>query len=173
MAIGDDEVTTCNSQLNSDDESDDDVNSFIKRLHDSLKEFYTRNKELKQTINFLIQNNANLFRQNKNLKDKNDNLKRLETDLHVEIDRKIKFCEMLKKEQGDLKRRIDNLNELFQHKKQSCFQKNEPKPYRGGIHEKKLNSSSYKFTIYKRRQVRFVKSIHTSNSLTMCNFVVK
>ena len=79
MAIGDDEVTTCNSQLNSDDESDEDVNSFIERLHDSLKESCARNKQLKQKINFLIQDNTNLFRQNKNLKDENDHLKKNET----------------------------------------------------------------------------------------------
>ena len=65
MAIGDDEVTTCNSQLDSDDETDADVNFFIKKLHDSLKESYATNKALKQKINFLIQNNANLFRQKK------------------------------------------------------------------------------------------------------------
>ena len=61
MTIGNDEVTTCNSQLNSDNESDDDIESFIERLHDSLKESYTRNKELKQKISFLLQNNVNLF----------------------------------------------------------------------------------------------------------------
>ena len=110
IAISDDEVTTYNTQLNSDDGSDDDVdvNSFIERLHDSLKEFYARNKELK--LHFLIQNNANLFRQYKNLKDENDNLQRVATDLHIQIDRKIKFCEMLNKEQGDLKRIMNNLN---------------------------------------------------------------
>ena len=44
--MGDDEVTTCNSQLVSDDESEIDLESFIERLHDSLKEFYVRNKKL-------------------------------------------------------------------------------------------------------------------------------
>ena len=43
MTIGDDEITTCNSQFNSDDETDDDLESFIKNLHDSLKESYVRN----------------------------------------------------------------------------------------------------------------------------------
>ena len=86
MAIGDDEVTTCNSQPDSDEESDDDVNSFIERLHSSLKDSYARNKELKQKINFLIQDNASLLRLNKNLKVENDNLNKVETDLHVELD---------------------------------------------------------------------------------------
>ena len=48
---------------------------------------------------------------------------------------------MFKKEQSDLKRKMDNLNELIQHKKQNCFQRNESKPHRG-THEKKLNLSS-------------------------------
>ena len=76
---------------------------------------------------------------------------------------------MFKKEQSNLKRKMDNLNKLFQHKKQNYFQRNESKPHLG-IHEKKLNSSANEFTIYKRRQVRFVKPVHISNSLTMCSF---
>ena len=73
MAIGDDGVITCNSQIDSDEESDDNVNSFIERLHNNLKDSYARNKKLKQKINFLIQDNASLFRLNKNLKAENDN----------------------------------------------------------------------------------------------------
>ena len=61
MAIGDDEVTTCNSQPVSDDESDDDIASFIERLHDSLKESYIRNKELKQKISFFTSRQCKSF----------------------------------------------------------------------------------------------------------------
>ena len=101
MAIGDDEVITCNFQIDSDGKSDDDVNSFIERLHSNLKDSYARNKELKQKINFLIQDNASLFRLNKNLKAENDNLNKVETNLYAELDRKIKLCEMFKREQGE------------------------------------------------------------------------
>ncbi|XP_071903977.1 uncharacterized protein [Coffea arabica] len=47
MAIGDEAVTQCNSQTDSDSESDVDINSFLEKMHNSLKEFYVRNKELK------------------------------------------------------------------------------------------------------------------------------
>ena len=33
-----------------------------------------------------------------------------------------------------------------------------------------LNPRANEFTIYKRRQVKFVKIVHTNNSLTMYNF---
>ena len=155
-AIDDDEVTTCNSQPVSDDEFDDDIESFIERLHDSLKESYVRNKELKQKISFLLQDNVNLFQRNKKLKAENNYFKKNETVLHFEFDRKIKLCDLFKKEQSDLKRRMNCLNELLQYKKQNCFQRNDSKPH-FGIHEKMLNSSANEFTIYKRRQVRFVK----------------
>ena len=65
MAIGDDEITTCNPQLVSDDETENDLESFIERLHDSLKESYAKNKELKQKISFLLQDNAHLFQEKK------------------------------------------------------------------------------------------------------------
>ena len=57
---------------------------------------------------------------------------------------------MFKREQGDLIMRMDNLNELFQHKKQNWFQRNKSKPH-FGMHEIRLNSSANEFTIYKRR----------------------
>ena len=76
MNIGDDELTTCNSQPVSDDKSDDDIEFFIERLHNRLKESYARNKELKQKISFLFQDNANLFQQNKKLKAENDLLQK-------------------------------------------------------------------------------------------------
>ena len=57
---------------------------------------------------------------------------------------------MFKREQGDLIMRMDNLNDLFQHKKQNWFQKNKSKPH-FGMHEIRLNSSANEFTIYKRR----------------------
>ena len=76
---------------------------------------------------------------------------------------------MLKNEQESLKRRMDDLNQLLQHKKQNCFQRNDTKPH-FGIHEKRLNSSANEFTIYKKRQIRFVKPVHASNSLIMCSF---
>ena len=119
-------------------------------MHSSLKDSYVRNKELKQKINFLIQDNASLFRLSKDLKVENNNLNKVQTDLRIKLDRKIKLCELFKKEQGDLKRRMDGLNELLKHKKQVCFQKNESKPH-FDIHKNRLNSNANEFTIYKKK----------------------
>ena len=61
MAIGDDEITTCNSQLDTDDEFDDDINSIMERLHNNLKESYVRNKELKKRSIFLFKTMQTFF----------------------------------------------------------------------------------------------------------------
>ena len=149
MAIGDEEVTTCNSLTDSDSESDDDVNSFLEKMHNSLKESYVRNKELKQKISFLIQDNANLYRQNKHLKNENENLKRIELDLHAKLERKINFCDILKNEQNCLKRRMNDLGQWLQHQKQNYFQRNVKKSH-FSTHQNKLNYHANDFTIYRR-----------------------
>ena len=45
---------------------------------------------------------------------------------------------------------MDNLNELFQYKKQNCFQKNEIKSY-FGTYEKKINFAANDFAVYMRK----------------------
>ena len=67
MAIGDNQVT---SSYNSCDENDDvdDVESGMLRMHESLKESYANNKEFKEKIMNLIDENADMFQENKKTK---------------------------------------------------------------------------------------------------------
>ncbi|XP_027166085.1 DNA ligase 1-like [Coffea eugenioides] len=51
MAIGVDEITTCNSQFDSDDESDDDINSFMERLCGEDDDAGVQEEQKKLTIN--------------------------------------------------------------------------------------------------------------------------
>ena len=169
MAIRDEEVTQCISQTNSDSESDDDVNSFLEKMHNSLKESYVKNKELKQKISFLIQDNANLFRQNKCLKHENDNLKRTETDVLAELYKKKNYCDLLNSEQCSLRKRMDDLCKLLHHVKQNHLQKIDTVPY-VNTHRIRLNQNTNEFAIHRRRQVRFIKPVHLINPISICNF---
>ena len=58
MAIGHDEITSINSSLEKDD---DDLETFIMILLESLKEVYAKNKDLKIKINALLNENSKLF----------------------------------------------------------------------------------------------------------------
>ena len=52
MIIGDDEVlSSYSSHDENDDNIDDDVEAFVIKLYESLKESYAKNKELKIKIN--------------------------------------------------------------------------------------------------------------------------
>ena len=76
MAIGDDEKSTCNSFLENDDEHDNDLELFVVKLHENLKDSYAKNKDLKIKINALLYENSKLFQENERLKKKNNDLEK-------------------------------------------------------------------------------------------------
>ncbi|KAL3520038.1 hypothetical protein ACH5RR_018187 [Cinchona calisaya] len=100
MAIGDDEVT---STYDFNDEND--LEAFILKLHDNLKESYVRNKELVKKSNALLNANSKLVNENSRLSQENTELKKR---MHVK--------KRIKEEQVSLKKRLDDLN-VFLHRK--------------------------------------------------------
>ncbi|KAL3527709.1 hypothetical protein ACH5RR_012365 [Cinchona calisaya] len=106
MAIGDDEV---NSNYDSNDENgEDDLETFILKLHDNLKESYARNKELVKKSNDLLNANSKLVNENNRLSQENRDLKKR---MHVRS--------KVKEEQASLKKRMDDLNALLIRKKEN------------------------------------------------------
>ncbi|KAL3534609.1 hypothetical protein ACH5RR_003070 [Cinchona calisaya] len=106
MAIGDNEV---NSNYDSNDENDeDDLEAFILKLNDSLKESYARNKELVKKSNALLNANSKLVNENNRLSQENRDLKKR---MHVRS--------KVKEEQASLKKRMDYLNALLTRKKEN------------------------------------------------------
>ena len=96
MAIGHDEITSINSSLEKDD---DDLETFIMILLESLKEVYAKNKDLKIKINALLNENSKLFHENKRLRKKNEVNSILKMDnLKIKLDEKTKFYEKIKEE---------------------------------------------------------------------------
>ena len=61
MAIGDENVSSNNSTLENDDEYDENLESFVEKLHESSKDSYAKNKELNIKINALLCENSKLF----------------------------------------------------------------------------------------------------------------
>ena len=171
MAIGNNEVTSTHSQSESDNDEDDDLESFVEKLHNALKESYDKNKQLKQKMAFLIQENASLFQQNKQLKTDNESLVRAGCNVQDELDRKTNICEMLKERQGDLKKRMDNLDETLKARKQEFSKRNmlftHPTTFQRTFAHNKI---AHGFTTYRRGGLRYIKPVHVKDSSIMCGF---
>ena len=152
VAIRDDEIS---SNYSSDDENDDNIEAFVVKLYDGLKESYAKKKkDLKITTNVLLKKNLNFFQQNKMLKKKNDDLKKLkddivcnQSDLKKKLDKKTKVYEKIKEEQILLRKRINDLSDFLKKENQ------------GVLKRKKIRNTliDENFTTYRKVGLCFVR----------------
>ncbi|KAL3514133.1 hypothetical protein ACH5RR_026850 [Cinchona calisaya] len=106
MAYGNNEVSSIYDSCD-----DNDVESFIFKMHECLKESYARNKELKIKVNALLSDNSKLVHEKNMLTQENDILKKKGLDTKTKI----------KEEQTSLKKRLDDLDVFLQKKKKNVF----------------------------------------------------
>lgn len=167
MAIGNDEVTSSCSSMNKNECDDDDLEDFVVKLHDSLRDSYAKNKELKLKINALLSENARLVQDSKDLRKENDELKKNKVDmswnledLKNKLEERTSFYERIKNEQNDLKNRMNILSEFLRQEKQDTLNKDIARNMIG----------SNRSIMYRNNGVRIIKSMLVSNPHIMCNF---
>ncbi|KAL3520312.1 hypothetical protein ACH5RR_018461 [Cinchona calisaya] len=152
LALGNNEVSSnCDSCDDSCDNDNDDVESFIFKMHECLKASYAKNKELKIKINTLLSANSKLVHENNSLTKENDVLKE-------KFVGKTKIME----EQASLKKRLDDLDVTLKTKKENVFEKKRTR-------NMFLNKN---FITFKKNDLCFVKSKSSfyGNKNIICNY---
>ncbi|KAL3533259.1 hypothetical protein ACH5RR_006780 [Cinchona calisaya] len=152
MALGNSEVSSsCDSCDDSCDNDDDDVEAFIFKMHECLKELYAKNKELKIKVNALLSANSKLVYENNSLTKENDVLKE-------NFVGKNKIME----KQASLKKRLDDLDDILKKKKENVFEKKRTR-------NMFLNKN---FITFRKNNLCFVKSKSSfyGNKNIICNY---
>ena len=99
------------------------------------------------------------------MKEENIDLKKakIDVDLPKKFDEKVRLCEKLKKEQNNLKNRMDNWHEFLQGEKQKFSKIEERKPLLG----------ENEFTLLRKKEVRFIKPTCALDTNVICNYCYK
>ena len=83
-------------------DENEDIEAFVMKLHEILKESYIKNKELKIKKNVLLKESSKNFQENKRLRKENDYFKKIKVDFAgkndglKKLNEKIKFYEKIK-----------------------------------------------------------------------------